>query len=172
MRQFIVDLGTSLIKPWDISQTMLKVLRRSAFLTRSMYAVVALWESYTSTVSLRTLSILMRLLEWSIQISLSSPLYHTLSISKWLYSLMTIPPIAELLSCAKNQMLQKQLKLFSGCGQILLPTLLNACILIMGESIWHQNCNPFYMNRELFIRQVYHMYISKMVEQNSWIRHC
>jgi len=45
---------------------------------------------------------------------------------------MTIPPIAELLSCAKNQMLQKQLKLFSGCGQILLPTLLNTCILIMG----------------------------------------
>ena len=46
-----------------------------------------------------------------------------------------IPPIAELLSCAKNQMLQKQLKLFSGCGRTLLPTLLNACILIMGESI-------------------------------------
>ena len=114
-----------------------------------------IWESYISTVSLRTLSILVRLLDWSIQISLSSPLYHTLSISGWLYFLMTIPPIAELLSCAKNQMLQKQLKLFSGCGQILLPTLLNICILIMGESIWHQNCNPFYMNRELSISVIW-----------------
>ena len=35
----------------------------------------------------------------------------------------------------KNQMLQKQLKLFSSCGRILLPTLLNACILIIGKSI-------------------------------------
>ena len=102
---------------------------------------------------------------------LSSPLCHTLSISGWLHSLMTVPPITELLSYAKNQMLQKQLKLFSGCGQILLPTLLNTCILIMGESIWHQNYNPFYVNRELSMRQVHHIYTSKMVEQNGWIRH-
>ena len=62
-------------------EIILKVLRRSASLTRSMYAAVALWKSCTSTVSLRTLSILVRLLDWSIQISLSSPLYYTLSIS-------------------------------------------------------------------------------------------
>jgi len=172
MRQFIVDLGTSLIKLWDIFQTMLKVLRRSAFLTRSIYVTVALWESCTSIVSLRTLNILVRLCFWSIQISLSSPFCYTLSISGWLYSLMTIPPIAELLSCAKNQILQKQLKLFSGCGRILLPTLLNTCILIMGESIWHRNYNPFYVNKKLSMRQVHYIYTSKIVKQNGWIKHC
>ena len=44
-------------------EIILKVLRRSASLTRSMYAAVALWKSCTSTVSLRTLSILVRLLD-------------------------------------------------------------------------------------------------------------
>ena len=49
MRQFIIDLGTSLMKPWNILQTMLKVLRRSTSLTRSIYTAVVLWESYTSS---------------------------------------------------------------------------------------------------------------------------
>ena len=68
---------------------------------------------------------------------------------------MTIPSIVELFSYTKNQMLQKQLKLFSGCGWILLSTLLNACIPIIEESIWHRNCNSFYVNRKLSIRQVH-----------------